>query len=59
MQRQLSSEHHLIALDLQFNAAVLTVAHRIFPCGFLVGEDAPQSYEDLVAWLDARNPMLV
>jgi hypothetical protein len=36
------------ALDLGFNAAVLTIAARLFPCGFDIGPDAPQTYEQLM-----------
>jgi len=48
-----------IALDIQFNAAVLSTAHRLFPCGFLVVEEAPQTYEELIAHLDAHQSMLI
>ena len=59
MHAKFSSNISDIALDIQLNAAVLAVAHRLFPCGFLVAEIAPQSYEELVARLDAGLPMLV
>ncbi len=59
MSRSQCSDVREIALDIQFNAAVLAMAHRLFPCGFQAAEDAPQSYEELVARLDAGKPMLV
>jgi hypothetical protein len=59
MHTKTSSNLSEIALDIQFNAAVLAVAHRLFPCGFLVGEIAPQSYEELIARLESGKPMLV
>ncbi len=58
MSRSLCCDLHEIGLDIQFNAAVLAMARRLFPCGFEVAEDAPQTYEDL-ARLDAGKPMLV
>jgi Ribosomal RNA adenine dimethylase len=48
-----------IALDIQFNAAVLTMSSKLFPGGFLVGPDCPHSYEELVARLDAGKMMYV
>lgn len=59
MSRSLCSDVCEIALDIQFNAAVLAMAHRLFPSGSEIAEDAPQSYEELVARLDAGKPMLV
>ena len=59
MSHALFPNLHEIALDIQFNAAVLSVAHRLFPCGFLVADEAPQTFEDLVARLDAGQPMLI
>jgi len=53
------NEYRDIALDIHFNAAVLTIASRLFPCGFNVSENAPQSYEELIAILDAGHPMVV
>jgi len=59
MSVSLPSQPQDIAFDIQFNAAVLAIAARLFPCGFLVAEDAPQSYEELIARLNAGLPMLV
>jgi hypothetical protein len=36
------------ALDVGFNAAILTIAARLFPCGFDIGPDAPRTYEQLL-----------
>ena len=59
MSRLFRSDVRERALDIEFNAAVLAMAHRLFPRGFEVANDAPQSYEELVARLDAGMPMLV
>lgn len=47
------------ALDIQFNAAILVVCRRILPAGFDVTDNAPQTYEELVAHLIAGNRMTV
>ena len=47
------------ALDLGFNAAVLAISRRLFPCGFDVADDAPQTYENLLMHLDAGKRMVV
>lgn len=48
-----------VALDIQFNAAVMAIANRVCPSGWLVGSGAPQSYEELVARLGAGKAMFV
>ena len=48
-----------IALDIQFNAAVLTICNRILPAGYDVAAVAPETYEELIAHLDAGRRMLV
>jgi hypothetical protein len=48
-----------IALDIGFSAAVSTIADQLFPCGFAVAEDAPQTYEKLITRLDAGLGMAV
>src|SRR5208337_2128711 len=47
------------ALDIHFNAAVLTICNRVLPGGFDVSDAAPETYEELVALLDAGGRMLV
>jgi hypothetical protein len=47
------------ALDIQFNAAILTVCRRILSAGYDVSDHAPQTYEELVAHLEAGNRMTV
>ena len=46
-------------LDVELNAAILTIAAYLFPCGYRVSEDAPDSYDKLVAHLNAGKPMVV
>ena len=48
-----------IALDIQFNAAVLTICNRVLPAGYDVADDAPNTYEELINYLDAGRRMLV
>jgi len=48
-----------IALDIQFNAAVLTICNRVLPAGYDVAAIAPETYEELIAHLDAGRRMLV
>ncbi len=40
-------------LDRGLNAAILAMAGRIFPTGFDVSDDAPDTYPKLKAHLDA------
>jgi hypothetical protein len=47
------------ALDIQFNAAILTICSRVLPGGFDVSDEAPETYEELIAHLDAGGRMLV
>jgi len=47
------------ALDIHFNAAVLTICSRVLPGGFDVADDAPETYDELIAHLDAGARMLV
>jgi len=48
-----------IALNIQFNAAVLTICNRVLPSGYDVADDAPNTYEELINYLDAGRRMLV
>ena len=48
-----------IALDIQFNAAVLTICKALLPAGYDVAAVAPETYEELIAHLDAGRRMLV
>ena len=50
--------HHQ-PLDTGFNVAVMHIASRLFPTGFDVSDDAPQTYEELTELLDAGNRMVV
>lgn len=45
--------------DRGFNAAVVRIAGRLFPDGFEVSDQAPQTYDELVALLDAGGRMVV
>lgn len=48
---KIDKTHHEInpshPLDIHINLAVLHIASRLFPCGFNVSDDAPQTYDDL------------
>ena len=46
-------------LDPALNAAILHIASRLFHCGFDIAENAPSTYAELKAHLDAGNRMLV
>ena len=46
-------------LDKGLNVAIIQIASRLFPAGFDVSDDAPSTYKDLCAHLDAGNRMLV
>lgn len=46
-------------LDSSLNAAILTMARRIFPTGFDVSADAPGTFNALKAHLDAGKRMVV
>jgi len=46
-------------LDIHFNAAVLTICSRVLPGGYDVSDEAPETYEELIAHLDAGRRMLV
>ena len=48
-----------VALDIHFNAAVLTICNRLWPGGYDVSLAAPETYEELVAHLDAGGRMVV
>lgn len=48
-----------VALDIQFNAAVMTMANKVCPVGWLVGDGCPKSYDELIERLDAGNMMFV
>lgn len=48
-----------IAFDIHFNVAVLTLCKRLLPAGYDVAGDAPATYEELIARLDAGHRMLV
>ncbi len=45
-------------LDIGYNIAVLAIARRLFPCGFDVRDDAPQTYDQLKAAFDANKPVV-
>lgn len=47
------------AYDPDFNAAVLAICANIFPTGFDVSENAPDSFEALCSHLDAGHKMVV
>lgn len=47
------------AFDIHFNAAVLTICSRVLPGGYDVSDAAPETYEELIAHLDAGGRMLV
>lgn len=47
------------ALDIHFNAAVLTICNRVLPAGYDVSNTAPETYEELIAHLDAGKRMVV
>ncbi len=47
------------AFDLHFNAAVLTICNWLLPGGFDVSDAAPETYDELMAHLDAGGRMLV
>src|SRR3712207_4164474 len=46
-------------LDSDLNGAILRIASRLFPDGFDVSPDAPSTFEELKAHLDAGNRMVV
>ncbi len=46
-------------LDRGLNAAILSIAHQLFPTGYDISEQAPSTYEDLVAHLNSGNRMVV
>lgn len=48
-----------LPLDYQLNSAILEVAARVFPDGFDVSDDAPGTWKELKAHLDAGKRMLV
>jgi len=47
------------AFDIHFNAAVLTICSRLWPGGYDVSNAAPETYEELIAHLDAGHRMVV
>jgi hypothetical protein len=48
-------ERSFNGLDIQLNAAVHTIARRLFPSGYHVAEDAPDTLDKLCASFDARR----
>lgn len=50
---------HDMPLDIQFNAAVMTIANRLFPGGWDVGPDAPDTLESLTAHIAKTGRMKV
>jgi hypothetical protein len=46
-------------LDPNLNAAVIAIAKQLFPAGFEVSEDAPDTYEKLKAHLHAGKRLVV
>lgn len=47
------------ALDPHLNAAIIFIAYKLFPAGVTASEDAPASFKELCAMLDAGKPMTV
>jgi hypothetical protein len=45
--------------DLKLNDAILTIAGRLLPGGFDISEEAPNTYEQLKASLDAGKRLVV
>lgn len=52
-------ELFLEPLDPNLNTAIISIAKRLFPSGFDVSDDAPDTYEKLTAHLDARKRLVV
>lgn len=48
-----------LPFSIELNIAVRKVADRLFPCGFDVGPDAPETLEALTAHIDRTGRMLV
>jgi hypothetical protein len=46
-------------LDPELNTAIVTIASRLFPDGFDVSNDAPDTYEKLKSHLDAGKRLVV
>jgi hypothetical protein len=46
-------------LDLAFNAAVVSIARRLFPYGFDVSDQAPRTFDELKALFDADKRLVV
>lgn len=46
-------------LSVPFNVAVLHIATRLFPCGFDVAADAPQTFDSLMAHYNKTGRVLV
>ena len=46
-------------LNNSFNIAILHIASKLFPCGYNVSPDAPASYDELRAHLNAGKRMTV
>ena len=59
MYTKYSSDISELAFDIQFNAAILKICKRLLPGGYDVAEVAPETYEQLIAHLDAGRRMLV
>lgn len=47
------------ALDPHLNAAIIFIAHKLFPSGITASEDAPASFKELCAMLDSGKPITV
>lgn len=48
-------EHAFNGLDIGFNAAVMTIARKLFPCGYRVAENAPDTLDKLTAAFNAHD----
>lgn len=46
-------------LDPSLNSAILTIAGRLFPDGFSISTDAPQTYHQLTSLLDSGKGLIV
>jgi hypothetical protein len=49
----------MVPPDPQLNSAIINMATRLFPAGFDVSDDAPDTYEKLKAHLDAGKRLVV
>ncbi len=59
MLQTTQTDQHAIPLDAGLNQAILTIATRLLPDGFDVADDAPATFEELKAHLDAGRRLVV